>query len=65
MQTRLDFVGTFTDYKDLWNKNQTKESAIATSIWENSYLIIENMNTVLDKIDLVDDAKKDIITGRS
>ena len=60
---QLDFVGTFTDYKDLWNKNQTKESSLAASIWENSYLIIENMNTVLDKIDLVDDDKKDIIAA--
>jgi len=62
---QVDFVGTFTDYKDLWNKNQTKETAIATTIWENSYLIIENMNIVLDKISLVDDDKKDVITAEA
>ncbi len=51
---QLDFVGTFTDYKDLSNKQQTKETALATDIWENSYLLIENMNIVLDKINLLD-----------
>jgi hypothetical protein len=57
-EDQVDFVGTFTDYKDLSNKNQTKESAIAASIWENSYLIIENMNVVLDKIGLVDETEQ-------
>lgn len=62
---QVDFVGTFTDYKDLSNKNQTKETAIATSIWENSYLIIENMNTVLNKISLVDKDEQDAITAEA
>jgi len=55
---QLDFVGTFTDYKDISFKQQTKESAIATTIWENSYLLIENMNIVLDKISLVDESEQ-------
>lgn len=62
---QVDFVGTFTNYKDLSNKNQTKESAIATTIWENSYLLIENMNIVLDKIDLVDASEQDAVTAEA
>ena len=57
-ENQVDFVGTFTDYKDLSNKQQTKESAIATSIWENSYLLIENSNIVLDKISLIDESEQ-------
>lgn len=62
---QVDFVGTFTDYKDLSNKNQTKETAIAATIWENSYLIIENMNTVLDKISLVDKDAQDEVAAEA
>ncbi len=64
-ENQIDFVGTFTDYKDLSNKQQTKESAIATTIWENSYLIIENMNTVLDKISLVDESQRDEVSAEA
>ncbi|MEP6465480.1 MAG: RagB/SusD family nutrient uptake outer membrane protein [Parafilimonas sp.] len=59
------FVGTFTDYKDLANKKQTKESAIASGIWENSYLLIQNMNTVLDKISLVDADAQDEVSAEA
>ncbi len=62
---QVDFVGTFTDYKDLANKKQTKETAIAATIWENSYALIENMNIVLDKIDLVDESERDGIAAEA
>ncbi|MEP6682639.1 MAG: RagB/SusD family nutrient uptake outer membrane protein [Parafilimonas sp.] len=62
---QVHFVGTFTDYKDLVNKKQTKESAIAAGIWENSYLLIQNMNTVLDKISLVDADKQAEISAEA
>ena len=62
---QVDFVGTFTDYKDIANKKQTKESAIASGMWENSYLIIQNMNTVLDKINLVDADAQDEISAEA
>ena len=64
-ENQIDFVGTFTDYKDLANKNQTKESAIADSIWGKSYLIIENMNTVLDKLSLVDEGEQDAVAAEA
>lgn len=62
---QVDFVGTFTDYKDLSNKNQTKADAIPASIWENSYLIIENMNTVLDNLKLVDKDAQDEVSAEA
>lgn len=64
-ENQVAFVGTFTDYKDLSNKNQTKESAIADSIWVKSYLVIENMNTVLDKISLVDESEQDAVAAEA
>jgi hypothetical protein len=59
------FVGSFTDYKDILNKRQTKENAIATSIWENSYLLIENSNIVLDKISLVDEDEQATVAAEA
>src|ERR1044072_2697394 len=64
-EDQLDFVGTFTDYKDLSNKEQTKETALATSVWENSYRIIEDMNTVLDNLNLVDESEQDAIAAEA
>lgn len=64
-EKQVDFVGTFTDYKDLSNKNQTKETAIATTIWENSYLIIQNMNVVLDKLSLLDESERDAVAAEA
>jgi starch-binding outer membrane protein, SusD/RagB family len=64
-ENQVDFVGTFTDYKDLSNKQQTKESGIATTIWENSYLLIENMNIVLDKISLVDEDEQAVVAAEA
>lgn len=62
---QLNFVGTFTDYSDLADKVQTKTNALATNIWENSYLVIQNMNLVLDNIDLVDEDQQTGITAEA
>ncbi len=62
---QLDFIGTFTDYKDLSNKQQTQTNVIPTNMWENSYLLIENMNIVLDKISLVDTSEQKEIAAEA
>lgn len=63
-QDQLDFVGTFTGYKDIYNKQQVVLSTIASGIWANGYRIINLTNTALAKIDLVTD-DKDITTGEA
>jgi len=62
---QVQFVGTFTNYKDIFNKEQVASNSIATGIWSNAYKIINLSNTVLDKIDLIDEEERDAITGEA
>ncbi|MBE7174637.1 MAG: RagB/SusD family nutrient uptake outer membrane protein, partial [Williamsia sp.] len=64
-QGQLDFVGTFTNYKDVYNKQQVVSNSIASGIWSNGYRIINLTNTVLSKIDLIDESERDAITGEA
>ena len=64
-ENQLDFVGTFTNYKDVYNKQQISNNSIPLGIWSNGYKIINLSNTVLSKISLVSDDEKDIITGEA
>ena len=62
---QLDFVGTFADYRDLGRKTQISTNAIAAGMWANSYTIIDIVNTVLDKISLVDEDERSKIEGEA
>jgi len=62
---QLLFVGTFADYRDLARKSQISTNAIAAGMWANSYLIINTVNTVLDKISLVDEDERDAISAEA
>jgi len=53
-QDQVDFVGSFTNYKDVQNKAMVTTSSIALGIWSNGYQVINLSNTVLSKIDLID-----------
>lgn len=64
-EKQVDFVGTFTNYKDIYNKTQDKQNSIPEGIWENMYLILNLSNTVLNKINLVDPSEQDEITGEA
>ncbi len=64
-QDQVDFVGTFSNYKEVLNKEQISSNSIATGIWANGYQIINLSNTVLSKIDLIDSTEKDNITGEA
>ena len=64
-ENQVDFVGTFTNYKDVFNKQQTANNSIATLMWENAYEIISNSNTILNKIDLVSADNQDEFTGEA
>jgi hypothetical protein len=59
------WTGTFTTYRQIADKSQDKTSPVATSIWENSYDIINTVNTVLDKIDLVDESDQAAIAAEA
>ncbi len=62
---QVSFVGTFAPYRDLVGKRQIATSTIASGMWANSYDIINTLNTVLDKIDLVDADEREAIEGEA
>lgn len=62
---QVTFVGTFTEYRDIFNKGQVTQSLIAQGIWERSYVTINGANVVLKKLDLLDAAEKDAIEGEA
>ena len=65
-ENQVDWVGTFTEYRQFQNKEQLRDNGIATGIWENTYAIILDANTVLDKISLItDEDEKTTITGEA
>lgn len=63
---QVNFIGTFQDLRDLANKNQITTNGVAGGIWANGFSNINNVNTVLDKIDLITDAdQKAIVEGEA
>jgi hypothetical protein len=64
-EDQVSFVGSFTNYKEVQNKAIVTNSTIPLGIWSNGYQVINLSNTVLSKIDLIDDAEKDPVTGEA
>lgn len=64
-RSNVQWVGTFTEYKDIQRKVQLKDNGLATTMWQNSYRIILDANTVLDKLSLVDADEKDAVEGEA
>jgi hypothetical protein len=65
-ENMVDWVGTFTEYRQYQNKEQLRDNNIAEVIWDSTYRIILDANTVLDKITLIDDEdEKNVITGEA
>ncbi|WP_298739411.1 RagB/SusD family nutrient uptake outer membrane protein [uncultured Chitinophaga sp.] len=62
---QVSFVGTFTEYRDIFNKAQVAQSLIAQGIWQRSYVTINGANVVLSKLDLLDAAEKDAVEGEA
>ncbi|HWB27042.1 MAG TPA: RagB/SusD family nutrient uptake outer membrane protein [Chitinophagaceae bacterium] len=62
---QVDFIGTFTDYRDISRKVQDKTNVIAAGLWAGSYSIINVTNTVLDKISLVTADERDAVEGEA
>ncbi|WP_177230322.1 RagB/SusD family nutrient uptake outer membrane protein [Chitinophaga sp. CF118] len=54
----ISFVGTFADYKLVTSRQQNRTSIIAEGIWQNGFEIINKINIVLSKLDLVADDNK-------
>lgn len=59
------FVGTFQTHKDLFAKDMTANHGMATGSWIRGYDVINMVNTVLDKIDVVDEADRNRVQGEA
>src|SRR4051812_2807123 len=65
-KNQVDWVGTFTEYRQYQNKDQLRDNQIAEDIWDSTYRIILDANTVLDKISLItDEDEKNTLTGEA
>lgn len=64
-QDQIDFIGTFTNYADIQSKTIIENNSIATGMWTNSYSLINTMNTVIDKIDIVDEDSRAAIEAEA
>ena len=51
---QVKWVGSYVQYRDIQNKRMTATNYIMASLWGNSYKTLNIVNTVLDKINLVD-----------
>lgn len=61
----VDFVGTFTEYRDVQNKTMVANNFVAEAMWTNSYALINTVNTVLDKSDLLSDDERAAIEAEA
>jgi hypothetical protein len=55
-EDQVRFVGTFSTYKNIWQKHVTATNGVCADMWGNGYKIIAIANTVLDKLSIVDTA---------
>jgi hypothetical protein len=62
---QVSFVGTGTEYRDIYKKEQVAQSSIAAGIWQQSYIIINGANVVLERLNLLDAGERDAIEGEA
>lgn len=62
---QVTFAGTFSDYRDVFNKAQVSQSVIASGIWQQSYITLGGVNMVLKRLDLLDAGERDAIEGEA
>jgi hypothetical protein len=62
---QVTYKGTVTEYRDVFGKEQVAQSGIAAGIWQQSYVIINSVNVVLQRLDLLDGTERDAIEGEA
>ncbi len=55
---QLKWVGTFVNYRQVFQKRQDKTLSIAEGMWGRAYIAITGVNTVLEKINVVDTSEQ-------
>lgn len=64
-EDQIDFVGTYSEYKDIQNKEQIASNYIPFDMWSTSYQIINQSNLILSKIDLINEEERDAIAAEA
>jgi starch-binding outer membrane protein, SusD/RagB family len=62
---QVNWVGTYSQYKDIQRKQVIANNYVAGTLWGNSYKVIDIANTVIDKLSIVDSADKDNYHGQA
>ncbi|HWK04190.1 MAG TPA: RagB/SusD family nutrient uptake outer membrane protein, partial [Puia sp.] len=61
--SQVAWVGTYPEYKDIQHKAVVATNYVMGTLWGNSYKIVNAVNTVLDKLSIVDSADKATVEG--
>lgn len=61
----LQFSGTFGAPSEIWRKELTTTNGDVAQRWIRSYFLINSVNIVLDKIDLIDEANQERVRGEA
>lgn len=59
------WAGTFSEYDDINQKTQTRESPVIYQVWANSYHTINVANIVLSKLDVITGDEKTVVEGEA
>jgi len=62
---QLNWVGTFVAYRQLFEKKQDRTLSIAQGMWGRAYIVIAGVNTVLEKINVVDTSEQKSIAAEA
>jgi len=59
------FVGTFQTHKDLFAKSLTTDHTLVTFSWIRAYDVMNMLNIVLDKLDVVQESERQRVKGEA
>lgn len=60
---QVDWVGTYSEYKDIQHQSVVATNYVMGTLWGNSYKAVNAVNTVLDKLSIIDSADKATVEG--
>jgi starch-binding outer membrane protein, SusD/RagB family len=62
---QVNWVGTYSQYRDIQKKRAVSTNSVAGTLWGNSFTTIDIVNTVLDKLALVDSGDRATVQGEA
>lgn len=61
----LTWVGTFSNYREIWGKNIITTNTLVSGMWIDAYSAINIANNVLANIDKVNEDDRDMVKGEA